>query len=385
MMKQEDLFKKLGLILNELNEQYQFLAQNPHQLNELELELFHANASFLADHAQIVKKMALTQQLPLALPPAPEEIDTVNNHATENVQEPQQIEAVALAAEDEFKPEPEVNDEIAKIEISEPEMEVLEVKQPKIEEIEEEVFRLDNTPSSFEFILNDHAEHETIENLPQVENDQLVQDSFITNENKFNTDQKFEFESKPVDELFNRPLSDAEERVLAEKRKLSDQIINESVGEDEDEIGPEPFLVHHEEEIVEDYPIVLEDLKMKEAPVETTQINSDETVVDPSFKPTLNELLAGKATNGRSINSTSSVGIKDLRQAINLNDKLIYIKDLFNGYNLAYAEAIDVANKLANFEAADNFFQKNYAIKNDWASKQATVDKFYGLLNQRFK
>ena len=48
MIKQEDLFKKLGLILSELNDQYQYLSQNPQQFNELELELFHANADFLA-------------------------------------------------------------------------------------------------------------------------------------------------------------------------------------------------------------------------------------------------------------------------------------------------------------------------------------------------
>jgi hypothetical protein len=58
MMNQEDLFKKIGLILNELNSQYEFLAQNPQQLNELELALFHANADFLADHAKILMKVS---------------------------------------------------------------------------------------------------------------------------------------------------------------------------------------------------------------------------------------------------------------------------------------------------------------------------------------
>jgi hypothetical protein len=38
-----------------------------------------------------------------------------------------------------------------------------------------------------------------------------------------------------------------------------------------------------------------------------------------------------------------------------------------------------------SFEAADSFLQTNYAAKNDWASKQATVDQFYELLNRRFR
>ena len=58
---------------------------------------------------------------------------------------------------------------------------------------------------------------------------------------------------------------------------------------------------------------------------------------------------------------------------------------MFNGYNLAYAEAIEIINKMPNFEAADNFLQVNYAEKNNWAQNQATVDKFYLILNRRFK
>jgi hypothetical protein len=58
---------------------------------------------------------------------------------------------------------------------------------------------------------------------------------------------------------------------------------------------------------------------------------------------------------------------------------------LFNGYNLAYAEAIDLINKMPDFKTADTFLRNSYAIKNNWAAKQSTVDQFYELLNQRFQ
>jgi hypothetical protein len=337
MMKQEDLFKKLGLILNELNEQYQFLAQNPQQLNELELELFHANANFLADHVQIIKKISLGQQAPLALAPADE-----NSELTENT-----TEVVEDDVEDELQME-----EITFADQSEESESIIEDKStPELAEIEEEVFKLDNEPSKFEFILNDHSEHE-----------------------------KFDFEEKSVDEIFDRPLSEEEEHILAQKRKLREHPVEEILETDEDEIGPEPFLVQKEEE---DFQIAPKDMELEEAPAPEVKVDKNEPVEDPNYKPTLNDLLASRSTTN--LNSTATTGISDLKQAINLNDKLLYIKDLFNGYNLAYAEAIDVANKLPNFEAADNFFKKNYAIKNNWAEKQTTVDKFYELLNQRFK
>ena len=370
-MKQEDLFKKLGLILSELNEQYQFLAENPQQLSELELELFHANANFLADHVQIIKKINLNQQQPLMLAPANEEHFAIGDSVSaepNDLQEESQVEEITFSEQQE---ENEADDVVTPIIAEQPALE--------ISEIEGEIFKLDQSPSTFEFILNDHAEHETIEGIPQTDYNQYGQDSFITNENKLKADEKFEFEEKSVGELFNRPLSEEEEQILAQKIKLREKQTEEAVDQEEDEIGPEPFLVPTKEE----FPIEEEDLTLEVAPVANTKINTQEPVEDPSYKPTLNELLAkGVAGN---INATTGTAIKDLKQAINLNDKLLYIKELFNGYNLAYAEAIDIANKLPNFEAADNFFQKNYATKNNWPDKQATVDKFYQLLNQRFK
>jgi len=331
MMNAEDLFKKIGLILNELNTQYEFLAQNPEKLNELELALFHANADFLSDHAQILIKIGSSSEAPLEIQaaesPKIEEaedrsVELENQYYGDSLQQEQQVEEITFADEP------------------------------------TEIFKLDQTPPSFEFILNESSEDDSLIN-----------------------DEKFEFEEKSVDELFNRPLSQEEENILAQKRKLSETVIESPSETDDDEIGPEPFLVS--KAIEEEFSINEDDLDLEEA-VEPV-VNTRQTAVeDPSYKPTLNDLLAAKSD--KSVNDHSGASrISDLKQGINLNDKLLYIKDLFNGYNLAYAEAIDLANKLPNFEAADNFFKRNYAVKYNWADKQATVDKFYGLLNQRFR
>ena len=100
-------------------------------------------------------------------------------------------------------------------------------------------------------------------------------------------------------------------------------------------------------------------------------------------KMTLNELLASQM--GANVNTDNNrPAITDLKQGINLNDKMLYVKDLFNGSSLGYSEAIDLLNKMPDFKAADVFLQKTYAAKNAWSTKQGTVDKFYELLNQRF-
>jgi hypothetical protein len=63
---------------------------------------------------------------------------------------------------------------------------------------------------------------------------------------------------------------------------------------------------------------------------------------------------------------------------------LLFVRDLFNGYSLAYSEAIEILNRFDNFESADNFLKQNYLSKNNWAEKQHVADKFYEILNKRF-
>jgi len=56
-MKQQEVFKKIGIIIKELSDQYEYLKTIDGQLNELELELFIANSHFLTDHVVILNKL----------------------------------------------------------------------------------------------------------------------------------------------------------------------------------------------------------------------------------------------------------------------------------------------------------------------------------------
>ena len=60
-MKTHNIFSKVGGILSEINEQYQYLSESPENLNDLELELLSANADFLAEHIKVLKKLNLAQ------------------------------------------------------------------------------------------------------------------------------------------------------------------------------------------------------------------------------------------------------------------------------------------------------------------------------------
>lgn len=333
MMNQEDIFKKVGQILNELQDQYEFLAQNPDQLNELELELFLANANFLSDHVQIVRKINSNRPLK-AIP--------------EHTEDQSPVIAVVPPKEPESK-EPEITAEKTLNELA----------------AEYTAANEDEPALKFQFRLNDGPSSD-----------------------------KFEFEEQSIDAIFDRPLSKEEEEIITQKQRLRDQQPQQHSSEEAVEAADhEPALSAGEKkpEPVQQVwaPDKVEEKVVPEASTELVTDKVEEKVLKQpeanQIKPTLNDVLAGKTSFSASLNEENNkTTITDLKQAINLNQKLLFIKDLFNGYNLAYAEAIELINKMPDFKSADAFLQHNYAVKNNWASKQSTVDQFYELLNQRF-
>jgi hypothetical protein len=122
-------------------------------------------------------------------------------------------------------------------------------------------------------------------------------------------------------------------------------------------------------------------------PVEETPLSTPivETTIEPvqEAKPTINDLLADR--NDATLATKFELEpIADLKAIINLNDKLVFVKDLFNGYSLAYQEALDSLNKLGSLEEAKNYLNENYAQVNDWASHETTATRFYELVSRRY-
>jgi uncharacterized protein (DUF1697 family) len=158
----------------------------------------------------------------------------------------------------------------------------------------------------------------------------------------------------------------------------------ESVEEVEDIIENAPIIIEEEEKEVV-IPVTVP-AKEIEVPVVSTTAAVDEGQTRPL---SINELIKQQKQAGVNVTqqyqtSTAKEKVLDLKTGVSLNDKLLYIKDLFNGYSLAYSEAIELLNRFDSFAEADAFLQTNYALKNGWAEKSQTVDKFYSLLHKKF-
>ncbi|MCS4225290.1 hypothetical protein [Sphingobacterium sp. BIGb0165] len=175
-----------------------------------------------------------------------------------------------------------------------------------------------------------------------------------------------------------------------------DHSINETVVEDIEEKQykvDEPTI-----DLVEEEPVVVTEVveEPKEVIIKEVQesIIQEEvnTIVEevPSRPLTLNEIIsqqkqAGVQNRVYQVNqSGSSDKLTDIKTGISLNDKLLFIKDLFNGYSLAYSEAVELLNRFSSYAEADAFLQTNYAVKNRWADKPHTVEKLYEVLRRRY-
>ncbi len=294
-MKQQEVFKKIGIILKELNDQYEYLVNNETELNDLELELFVANAHFLADHSEVLRK--LSQQAAATAKPAPK--------PEEKYFEPVVQQAAPRPAEEQHS----VKDGLTELlpDTTATQANADENPVPHID------LRGDDTGTDYSYIRQE----------PEVIRHELS-----------------------VDDISN--LEEEEEPVKAE------------IEQPKAEIKVEP---------VKETPKA--ELKVEEKDEEPLTINQ-------RISAQLNK------TASRAAEHSQPQPIADLKQAITLNDKLLYIKDLFNGYNLAYSEAIDILNRYNSFDEADKFLKSNYATKNNWESKQSTVDKFYALLERRY-
>lgn len=187
----------------------------------------------------------------------------------------------------------------------------------------------------------------------------------------------------PKVEIFSAYVEPIEEPV---KESVPEPVVRPEAIDVKNEYIQEPVAEAISKTVVEEKTVIIEEVKESVFIQETKSSHVEEV---PSRPLSINELIQQQKKAGVNVTqqfqtSTSQEKVTDLKIAISLNDKLLFIKDLFNGYSLAYSEALELLNRFDNYAEADAFLQTNYALKNGWTEKPQTVDKFYTLLRKKF-
>ncbi len=76
--------------------------------------------------------------------------------------------------------------------------------------------------------------------------------------------------------------------------------------------------------------------------------------------------------------------IRDLRKAIGVNDRFLFINDLFRGDEAMYERSVKTINSFSIFAEAEYWIQRELKVKNGWKDSDKLVQQFYQLVKRRF-
>ena len=100
-------------------------------------------------------------------------------------------------------------------------------------------------------------------------------------------------------------------------------------------------------------------------------------------KSSLNEKLKQETKEiGHRLTENSSV--KDLKKAISINDRFVFINELFRGDEIMYERSIKTINAFSIYAEAQYWIERELKVKIGWDDSKTSTREFYALVKRRF-
>ena len=161
------------------------------------------------------------------------------------------------------------------------------------------------------------------------------------------------------------------------------------------------YAPHPVEEEVKETEEIKETLLVDQGSVSIVQENGQlDMVFDPMKEiPTLShqfkgkdqrfpepESLNDKLKQGRTelVEVLKETPVKDLRKAIGINDRFVFINDLFRGDEAMYERSIKTINSFNIFPEAEYWISRELKVKLGWHADHPSVLQFDQLVKRRF-
>lgn len=342
MIIKEEVLSKINELLKDLTLKYEHIVDKD-QIKPIEYKLFEVNAAYFAGLAKILSELSTEK----------------------NDQETLQHDLSLATAVKEEESTDDIEEESSMVK---EELDTSDTQQAKdVDQIEA-----------------DESEDPIVSELEETsENPELKEVVSEVGESSYNSQER-------DNGTFESNLTLKDDEIVAEE----DEVVLENVEPEEDAESKSLVQSSFQEVIVEEkefsFKVDVDEPEPVEAPIEekTSPVATLSDTYTSSKPQSINDRISAlrqSSTGSSSQQSSPFKRISDIKSLINLNDKLLFIKDLFNGYSLAYSEAIELLNRYDNFEDANQFLQNNYAEKNNWESKKDTKEKLYVILRKRFQ
>ncbi len=113
----------------------------------------------------------------------------------------------------------------------------------------------------------------------------------------------------------------------------------------------------------------------------------------PSAAKEINDAVAKETTSMNDVLKTpatevshklTEAAVKDLKKAIGINDRFLYINELFRGDEVMYERSIKTINSFSIWPEAEYWIRRELKTKLGWKDTEPTVIQFDQLIKRRF-
>jgi len=144
-----------------------------------------------------------------------------------------------------------------------------------------------------------------------------------------------------------------------------------------------PVAPEVEEQLQQNVPLFNMHFDVVEAPtLVQQQIHKEVNDIITNHKESLNDRLKKEQKEVAHILKDSPV--KDLRKAIGVNDKFVFISELFRGDEAMYDRSIKTINTFHILPEAEYWMNRELKVKLGWNDTNETVQHFYQVVRRRF-
>ncbi len=183
---------------------------------------------------------------------------------------------------------------------------------------------------------------------------------------------------EPVSDTHSEPLeipdtddSRYEEQAITEKEPEMPQEIN---------TGNMPVEEHAQENPVHEEEIRTEPEPETELPKEESQKSTIDLF--STAEPTVSDKYSEQETTTLA-DKFNKEGINELREAIGINEKFLFINELFNGDMSKYNKVVDEMDEMSSLKGAETYLLE-LKVQNQWAEDNPAFVKLSTLLKRKF-
>jgi len=183
----------------------------------------------------------------------------------------------------------------------------------------------------------------------------------------------------PVDEPVEIPVEDSAEDESDDDLPFYDlpaEPVEEPAEEAVEEVAEEPADLPAEEPVVQDDD---DDLPIFAEPDPEPVAVPEEPVVDQKARPAVIDSMIDRQAWRTDMPGTQ---VKDIRSAISLNDRILFINMLFNQDPMAFQEALTKINQMTTLDEAVSYI---VAERPDWDLGSETVYRFMMAVRRKIR